>query len=496
MSGFNNDEYLLGQIKKQVEKEVKTKCKLKLDFSPFTSELENITEERLLELDNLICEKNICEINDLIKEKKLSYNELTLYYIKTIENKESKMNSIIELNPKALELAKKCSYDKNNHEIYGMPILIKGNIAAHNLHTSAGSEALKDFICKEDADVIKQLKMKGAIILGTCNLSEFANFMSSNSSNGYSALGGQTKNAYGNYDVGGSSSGSACSTSSNFCIASLGTETAGSIIYPSSQNGVVGLKPTLGLLSINNIIPISKTHDTAGPITKCVKDAGTLLSSMLKVSEEINYEKNMLKGKKIALVVNDEVEGFYRKEDKTILSRITEELKVIGAIVDNTKLDEEVFKIDIYGILKHEFNSGIKEFLETSKHDFRHKTLFDIHEFNKSDLNNFVPYNQEIITDSINYKSDEIEEEINSNKIISRAALDKAFEEYDLLFTLSNYLTTAYASAGYPAITVPAGYRENGEPVGVTLITKEYEDFKLIEYAYSYEQNTLHRKKP
>ncbi|MER2064490.1 MAG: amidase family protein, partial [Alkalibacterium sp.] len=329
------------------------------------------------------------------------------------------------------------------------------------------------------------LKAKGALILGKTNLSEWANFMSTDSSNGYSAIGGQTKNAFGEFDVGGSSSGSAVAAALGLAPVTIGSETSGSIIYPASQNSVVGHKPTLGLVSQRGIIPISKTHDTAGPITKTVKDAAIVYQALANTEETVEWAKDALKGVRVGIIANESIKAVYRSEDEDILSEVEEELSRVGAEVSSFIIREEGLNVNYFNILKHEFNIGVQAYFASSA-----LTLDKVLAFNQQQEEDFAPYNQELIRQSIEekYSDEEIAETIRLNKQTARKALDEAFGSVDVLVTLSNYATVLYAAAGNPAVTLPGHKRSTGEPVGVTFIEKSGQDLKLLEWAYAYEQ--------
>ena len=239
-------------------------------------------------LKPFILEQDIPTLQKHITDDKFNYQELTKFYLYRIrkfdrENSLS-LNSVIAINPNAIEQAKKmdlAQFELAPHPIYGMPILLKDNVNASDMATTAGSVALKDNFV-EDAFIVSQLKSKGALILGKANLSEWAYFFCGDCPSGYSAIGGQTLNPYGRriFDTGGSSSGSGVSVAANFCAAAIGSETAGSILSPASQNSTVGLKPTIGLVSRSGIVPISSTLDTAGPITRTVMDNAILLDAI------------------------------------------------------------------------------------------------------------------------------------------------------------------------------------------------------------------------
>lgn len=475
MSEFNNDEYLKGQVKKQVNKMIETSYKEALIKLP-------------IEGTKKLLDESLQALQLMVKNGTLTYEEIVSFYLDRIYKHEH-LNAVLEINEHALIEAKSKQYSDENDMLYGMPILVKGNIATEGMDTTAGAAALKDLHCS-DAEVVKLLKEKGAIILGKTNLSEWANFMSTASSNGYSSLGGQTKNPYGSFDVGGSSSGSAVACTCQLAPVTVGTETAGSIIYPASQNSIVGLKPTLGLISNQNIIPISESHDTAGPMARTVIDVYHLLKGMTEIElRKPIFKNDNLKGKKVGIIVNDPVKVYYRKGDDKIIDKATGILNNIGAEVIEYVIEKEAFETKVYDILKYEFREGVKHFLKDKNTAM--KNLGDIIRFNEKDMDQLAPYNHEIIKQAYEecFEKDKIKAQIVENRHITRQALDLALNDVDVLMTLSNYCTSVYAPAGYPAICIPAGYRENGEPIGVTFIASGHEDIKLLEMAYAFEKH-------
>ncbi|SFC09561.1 amidase [Alkalibacterium subtropicum] len=479
--GFNNDDYMQGQLNKQYRDPKESSVKQTLDDEPYD------VDETLMQK---VTAGDINTLQQFVRDGEVTYAEIVkCYWNQVLKYKE--YNAVIALNPDLVKQAEALAYDEANDLMYGMPVLVKDNITTKDLPTTAGAAVLKDYQPEEDAEIIQRLKDKGALILGKANLSEWANFMSTDSSNGYSAIGGQTKNAYGEFDVGGSSSGSSVAAALGMAPVTIGSETSGSIIYPASQNGVVGLKPTLGLVSQHGIIPISETHDTAGPITRTVKDAAALLKAMTEMEETADWDNARLSGLRVGVIGNQAVKAVYRSEDEEVMSCVKEELSDAGAVVSSIDIDEEGFNVNYLNILKYEFNLGVQSYFKSSAF-----TLDKVLAYNKQNEPDYAPYNQELIRQSIEekYTDEEMAETIRSNKMIARKALDDAFESVDILVTLSNYATVLYAAAGYPAITLPGYRRSTGEPVGVTFIGKNEQDMQLLEWAYAYEQQLMTRK--
>lgn len=520
IQGLMPDGQIKTQVKKQYTEETKTSCKKSLDFSPFKESMEKMSKERYEELKELLLNSDVTKIQEGFKDKTYSVEEVVTFYLKRIEIYDKKFNAVIELNPDAIyiakELDKQLDSGKIDGNLFGIPVLLKDNIATGDkMHNTAGAAALENSKSDRDAFIVEKIRNTHGIILGKANLSEWANFMSNNSSNGYSALGGQTHNPYGRFDVGGSSSGSATSVAAGLAPISIGSETAGSMIYPSSQNSVVGIKPSLGLLSRDRIIPIAEAQDTAGTIGKNVKNAVILFNELVgydendsetekaKDVEGIDYtkflDKNGLKGMKIGLIEDDMVVSRYRKGDKEILDRVVEELEHLGANVTKVKVGEEAFEFNYMDVLLHGYKNDVNQYLKNiGSKDI--KNIEDIIKFNKEDMKNRALYGQALIemAQENNYNEEEINKSIVNNRKVAGGAIDNVLNDNDVevLLTLSNYFSGVYAPAGYPAITVPAGYRESGEPQGITLVASKFEEGKLIKAAYSYEQGTKHRKDP
>ena len=498
------------QITYQYDDEKITKLKNEINMEPFRNELEKMDNAKFEKIEKLVANANIKDIQEMYDTKKLTCEELVTYYLKRIEKYDiNKLNSIIELNPDAIKIAREKDSGDKTGKLYGIPITLKGNIGTGDkMHTTAGAYALKDSILDKDSFVAQKLREEGAIILGKTNLSEWANYMSDNSSNGYSALGGQTHNAYGKYDVGGSSSGSASSVASGFSVASIGTETAGSMVYPSSQNSVVGIKPSIGVVSRDRIIPIVEAQDTAGIVARNVEDSALILESIsgydkndietkegekYKENYSKNIEENSINGVKVAVIKPSSP----RKEENEILDRVVKELENMGAVVTKTAFSKEVTDIDMSKALEVGFKYDINKYLKIAKVQGINN-LNDIVEFNKKDLDNRAPYGQELLEKSLEDKTtiEEYEKLINNNREKAGKEIDDVLKNADVIVSLSNQISQVYAPAGYPALTVPAGYKSTGEPIGVTFVGSKFQEGKLIKIANVYEDNTKHRKEP
>lgn len=467
----------------------------------------------------------------------VSITRLYLDRIKNIDAAGPKLQSVIELNPDALSIAALRDEERKNGKVrgpmHGIPVLIKDNInTADKMQTTAGALALEGNIASTDAHIVTRLREAGAVLLGKTNLSEWANFRSSSSCSGWSSRGLQTKNPYLlSHNPCGSSAGSGVAVSANLCAVAIGTETNGSITCPASVNGIVGLKPTVGLLSRSGIIPISHTQDTAGPMARTVKDLAIFLSVLAGtdpldvVTVQSNgkaatdYSKflnpNALKGKRIG------VERKFQGDNQQLIDlwqRNRDLLIQSGAeIIEIDYLD----KINTLGkseflVLKYEFKFGVNKYLAGSRSAMR--SLTDVIAFNKANAGKAMPFfTQDTLeacekTDGLDNK-EYIEALAKSNKG-SREIINTVLAEHKLdaitgltigpACSIDRWygdrwgdvsLTTPAAISGYPHITVPCG-QVYGLPVGLSFFSGAYTEPLLIALAYAFEQVSKRRFQP
>lgn len=485
------------QVVRQYYNEKKTLCKKNIDFGPFKEAMVEMKDERHIFLSENILDKGIFQISKCLDSGLFTVQELVVFFVKRIEKLNTSLNAMTQLNPDALEIAKwidqKRKYERTHPILSGIPLLLKDNIATcDRMNTTAGAKIMENERSLKDADIVSQIRKRDAIILGKTNLSEWSFYMSSTGVYGYSSLGGQTHNPYGTFDVGGSSSGSAVSVSANFAVAALGTETYGSIIYPAGQNCVVGLKPTYGLLGIDGIIPISKSLDVVGILAKSSEDAEILLKQL--ITKE--YLTCNLEHWRIGVISNKTVLDQFRSEDLQILERCIEDMKSLRFSIDYIQLNEKAFDVELEKILQYEFSVGINDFLN-EYYDSK-ITLLDIIEFNLQDPSDRMPYGQDLLEQAMHTKITELENNIRVKRAqqYSRKALDEVLVKYDALLTVSDYLTHTYACAGYPALTIPGGYRSTGEPVGITLVASPKHEDKLLKIGKQFESVFHYRRHP
>ena len=478
-------------------------------WAPFNSDLAQFSGEKYNELKPLIFDRNIPEIQSAIKNGKLTYEELSLFYLYRIKQfdreNELSLNSVISLNPNLLAEARKKDKEgaAESHPIYGIPVLLKDNINTENMATTAGALALENNET-EDAFIVQKLKDNGALILGKANLSEWAYFFCEDCPSGYSAIGGQTLNPYGRkiFDTGGSSSGSAVAVAANLAPVAVGSETSGSILSPSSQNSVVGLKPTIGNLSRGGIVPISSYLDTPGPITKSVIDNAILYSAMtgedtedaasVKVKNfDSNLENVSMKGKRFG--------AFKGLMQDSLYSNAVNDLKNLGAEIVEFKA-EEVQLENFLRLLSLDMKKDLPEYFEKFGGETGFTSVGDIVKFNTEDSTERMPYGQSlfigIVEDSAdNATLDSIKSELS---VKGKMYFNAPMKEHDLdgILSINNYHAGFAAVAHYPAITVPMGYDEEGAPKGLTFFAKTSEENKLYQWALAFEQATNRRRSP
>lgn len=475
--------------------------------------------------------------------------ELYLQRIGEVDKSGPYVNSIIELNPDAPAIADKLDAERKAGKVrgalHGIPILIKDNIDTHDrMQTTSGSLALEGNYAARDAFLVKQLRRAGALILGKTNLSEWANFRGKPSVSGWSSRGGLTRNPYAlDRSACGSSSGSGAAVAANLCVGAVGTETDGSIICPAQTNGIVGIKPTLGLVSRSGIIPIAHSQDTAGPMARTVADAAILLGAMTGFDERdpatrlalsrvegsgkkrgvSNYAKFLdldgLRGARIGVARN--MAGKNPRILK-IFELCIEVMKQLGAVIVDPA---DVPNFDKFGktereVLYYEFKADLNKYLQALPKEARVHSLEDVIEFNEENEDQAMPYfGQEQMLAA--QKKGPLSEKkyrdalTKNHRLSRREGIDAAMRKHKLdalvvpsggpawTIDLANgdalnwdmESTSPAAAAGYPHITVPAGY-VFGLPVGLSFIASAWQEPQLIQFAYAFEQATQYRRTP
>tara|TARA_R110000744_G_scaffold74350_5_gene148518 strand:+ start:11533 stop:13068 length:1536 start_codon:yes stop_codon:yes gene_type:complete len=479
----------------------------------------------------------VIKAHNMMADKQLTSEALVNYYldrIARIDAKGPQLNSVVQLNKNAIKRAQELDviYKKSGKvgALHGIPVLLKDNIdTIDGMANTAGSWALKNNYPKDDAFLVQQLKNAGAIILGKTNLSEWANFRSTSSSSGWSGLWGQSKNPYDlTTSPCGSSAGSGVAIAADLALLAVGTETDGSVTCPSAINGIVGIKPTLGTISRDGIIPIAHSQDTAGPMARSVTDAVMLLSALTAVDADDNaalsaptdYMSHLkldgIKGKRIGVARN--LMGYHGQLDAVFEQAIVD-LQAQGAIiVDSTNFtNSDVWGDAEFEVLLYEFKHGLNAYLAGTD-DHTPKSLEALIAFNLAHADKEMPYFKQEIFEMAQAKGPLTDDRYLAalqlaKKSTQAEGIDALLAKHKLDLIIApttgpawktdwingdHYLgaaSSAAAISGYPHITVPMGY-VHGLPVGLSMFSGKLQEGKLIEVAYGYEQSTLHRKSP
>jgi amidase len=480
-------------------------------FKPFYSFLKSYDKSHHENLKKLILDNDISTIQRYISEDKFSYEDLVKFFIYRIYIHESDkslyLNAIISLNPNVITEARELdnSSEKDNL-LYGIPILIKDNINVKGLATTAGASVFKNNYVDNNAFVINQLKENNVLILGKLNMSEWAYYFCRPCPVGYSSLGGQTLNPYGRkkFESGGSSSGSGVSIAANYAMGSLGSETSGSILSPSSKNSLVGLKATIGNISRSGIIPISSFYDTSGPMTTNVMDNVLLYNGMIGYdkNDDLSYEV-----KKIDLKEMIDFKGSYikvgiseRYESDSLFIKALKDLKEIG--VESVLFKSKSYSLPYFrNILTSDMKRDLPKYISAhGNKNLSVKNVKDIVSYNNRDTFLLAPYDQilfkEIVSDSIsNTRLREMKEETKSRADNYLNIIMKE-NDFDVFVSVDNDMAGIAAAAHYPALTIPMGYRDNGQPTNITFITRSNNEQLLYNLGFHYEKASMNREIP
>jgi amidase len=479
----------------------------------------------------------VADLQAMMTRGEMSAKDITEAYLRRIASVDKQVNSMIELNPDAVSIAEQMDRERKDGKIrgpmHGIPVVLKDNIdTADRMKTTAGSLALLDAPTpKQDAFIVQRLREAGAVILGKTNLSEWANFRDNDSISGWSGRGGQTRNPYIlDRNPCGSSSGSAAAIAANLAAVAIGTETDGSIVCPASINGIVGLKPTIGLVSRRGIIPIAHSQDTAGPMTRTVADAAAVLNVIdaadprdevtARKRERVDYTTYLkadgLKGARIGVAKN-----FIgrRKEVDRVMNAAIETMRKAGATIVEVTFDSiGKFGAAEFEVLLYEFKTDLEKYL--AERGGEHKTLADLIEFNKDNEKREMPYFGQSIMEQADKKGPLTTKEYTDalalakrlsqaegiDLVMDREKLDAVVGPSNaptwLIDTVNGDCGSGYVSsssiaavAGYPNITVPAGF-ERELPMGISFFGKAFTEGTLIRIAYAFEQATKARQKP
>lgn len=483
-------------------------------------------------------ESSVAELHDRMQRGEINSEQLTQWYIDriaTIDRAGPKLNAIIEINPDALRIARALDDEWETSgprgSMHGIPVVLKANIdTADQMYTSAGSLALADHVPPADAFVVKRLRDAGAVILGKANLSEWANFRSTHSSSGWSSVGGQTLNPYDTRrSPCGSSSGSAVAVAANLTAVSIGTETDGSVICPAGINGIVGIKPTLGLVSRSGIIPLAHSQDTAGPMGRTVRDAAILLTAMTGADADdpatanaqmhhdysANLTADALDGKRIGVIRSYSGAGSNSHVEDIYQASIDKMQNAGATIIDDINIHVgEMYDME-YEVLLYEFRADLNAYLTSTGAPVQ--SLADLIVYNEVNASTVMPiFGQEEflaadkkgpLTDAAYVTA------LETSRRIARSSIDDLLAKHrlDALVAPTNgpswmidhvngdsygiSSSSLAAISGYPSITVPAGF-VSGLPIGISFIGNAWNEKQLIELAYAFEQTTGVRKPP
>ena len=482
-------------------------------------------------------ETSVLALQEAMLNGELSAVQITQHYLERIEALNPQLRAVIEVNPDALSIAAELDAERANGELrsplHGIPVMLKDNIdTADRMHTTAGSYALLDAPTPAaDAFVAAQLRNAGAVLLAKTNLSEWANFRSTSASSGWSGRGGQTRNPYApGLTACGSSSGSAVAVAANLTVLAVGTETDGSVVCPAGHTSIVGLKPTLGMISRSGIIPIAHSQDTAGPMARSVTDLALLLTALVGADAEDDITTNMrtrepldytaflragaLRGKRIG--VQRQLFG-----NDTALDALMEAQLDIMRKAGAELIDLEINSRSSFGdaettVLLYEFKNDLNNYLYRRGGDIQ--SLADLIAYNESNAQQEMPdFAQELFVQAqqtTDLGASEYLEALGFSKAYSQSSINALIQELSLDAIMAptntvgwpvnpagddteNYIGSSSLAAvsGYPNITIPAGYID-GFPIGISFMGPAFSEPTLIGIAYDYEQNSLARKAP
>ena len=469
---------------------------------------------------------DLMELRAKIQAGEQTPTALVEHYFKLSQQRNPSIQAVTVLRPEAKQEAKQ-EARTGTGLLQGLPLMVKDNIAVAGLATTAGSLALAENIAAQDAPLVARLKQAGAVILGKTNLSEWANFRSAKSSSGWSSAGGQTRNPY---DVKkspcGSSSGSGAAVAAGMIPAAIGTETDGSITCPAAMNGLVGLKPTLGLVSRSGIVPLSHSQDTAGPMTLSVRDAAllmnvlagsdandsaTVLADQKRARDYLQgLDKNALQGKRLGIA-----RQLSKNYDKATLALFQEQVALLRAqgatVIDDLTLpNADKLDADEFTVLLYEFKADLNAYLAQAPAAVKTRTLSDLIAFNKLNAKQVMPYfSQELfeqaekfgpLTDKTYQQAlarvkkragvdgiDALMKRHQLDAIIAPTTSAAWSIDYQKGDSFSGSASSPAAIAGYPHLTVPMGLIE-GMPVGLSFFAGAWQDHALLKMGYAYEQ--------
>jgi len=475
-----------------------------------------------------VLEATIPALQTAMDQGRLTAVQLTRHCLARIEAYDRsgpRLNAVLEVNPDALALAAALDRERRatgrRSPLHGIPVLLKDNIAtADRLHTSAGSLALQDCVAPRDAFLVARLRAAGAVLLGKTNMTEWANFMTTGMPAGYSSRGGQVINPYGtDLGPGGSSSGSGVAVAAGFCTTAVGTETSGSILSPANQNAVVGIKPTVGLVSRSGIIPIAASQDTAGPLARTVTDAALLLGALTGVDPRDratrasrahaphDYTACLDPGGLVGARLGVPRAVYFERlssGETAVIDAALQALRDLGATVVDpadilTAREVVTFRSDV---MLYEFKRDLNRYLAELGEGAPIRSLRDLIRFNEARPREMLRFGQIRLLAAqatsglraVTYTVSRAED----MRLARTEGIDPVLERERLDALVFPGWTGAVigAKAGYPSVIVPAGYTAEGAPIGLTFLGRAWSEPTLIRLAYAFERGTQHRRPP
>ena len=444
-----------------------------------------------------ILDLDACALTAALKRGDLTCNEVVGFYLQRLERLNPQLRAVITVNPQAMQDAARLDElpEEQRGPLHGVPMLIKDNIDVAGLPTTSGSALMKDHVPAKDAPVVERLRAAGAVILGKANMTEWANFMTLGMRNGYSSLGGATINPWGDdLDTGGSSSGSGVGVAARLCVAAIGTETSGSIVSPAHQNGVIGLKPTLGLVPRTGIIPISHSQDTAGPITRTVRDAALIMSVIAgpdgddAVTRErpvpsFTLRPEQLRGATIGIIT-----GL-----PELTAEETQALNTVKQAFDTAKVrvqevswpTSSVGGGEVFDVLLYEFKGDLNAYLKNVKNGPR--TLAEVIAGNDEWADECLLYGQTLLHAAEGTRGDASEQAyLRARERDLRASREEGLDPLfaaglDIVIFPGIRGYKRAAQAGYPSLALPVPLE--GKPGGILMVAPAYADGHLMNYA-------------
>lgn len=474
-----------------------------------------------------VVEATLAQLSAAMESGDLTAEGLVIAYLERIARIDKDgpaLNSVLEINPDALFIARALDQERRLHgprgPLHGIPVLLKDNIdTGDKLHTSAGSLALVGSRAPKDSFVAAQLRKAGAVILGKANMTEWANFMTVGMPSGYSSRGGQVINPY-NKELtpSGSSSGSGVSVAASLCAVAVGTETSGSILSPSVNNSIVGIKPTVGLISRTGIIPIAFSQDTAGPMARTMTDAAILLGAMTGIDPadaatgaslgraQTDYtqflDPNGLKGARLGIAKA----GYFEKlsdDQRRLFDEAVDLIRAQGATVEWVEIDSWADGYWESKVLTYEFKPALEAYLSSLGPGAPIKTMRELVAFNESRPAAMLKYGQKLIvaaerTSGTLTEPEYLHDRLQDYRKAGPEGIDRTLERdrLDALLFPGSMGCWVAARAGYPSVTVPAGYTGESHPFGVTFTGTAWSEPALIKLGYAFEQATKLRRPP